>query len=76
MRAEVKSTEASKPASIPTFGRIDEWHLLVSNSVCHFAFGFVSRLDEDSISLGMPFSSSRFVTIGSIGDAMDDDGIE
>lgn len=62
--------------SFRALGRCDEWYLLVPNSVGHLAFGFVSRLDEDSISLGMPFSSSRFVTIGSIGDAMDDDGIE
>ena len=28
------------------------------------------------VSLGVPFSSSRFVTIGSVSDAVDDDGIE
>jgi hypothetical protein len=44
--------------------------------VGHIAFGFVSRLDEDSVSLGVPFSSSRFISTGSIGDPLDDDGVE
>ena len=30
--AEVKSTEARKPDSIPTFGRIAEWHVDISKS--------------------------------------------
>ena len=33
-------------------------------------------LMKTQVSLGVPFSSSRFVTIGSISDAVDDDGIE
>ena len=57
-------------------GRCDEWYLHVPNSIGHLAFGFVSRLDEDSISLGMPFSSSRFVTIRSVSNSVDDDGIK
>jgi hypothetical protein len=33
-------------------------------------------LDEDSVPLGVSFSSSRFVTIGSIGDTVNGDGVE
>jgi hypothetical protein len=29
----VKPTEASRPPSIPAFGRIGEWHLLLSQVV-------------------------------------------
>ena len=54
----------------------DEWHLLVSNSICHIAFGFVSRLDESEVFLGVPFSSSRLEAIRPISDTMSNDGVE
>jgi hypothetical protein len=33
LRAEVKSTDARKPVSIPKFGLIDEWHLDIGKSL-------------------------------------------
>lgn len=42
----------------------------------HIAFGFVSGLDENKVSFGVPFSSSRLVAIGSIRDAVSDHGAE
>ena len=39
---------------------------LPPNSAGHFAFGLMPWLDVDTVPLGVPFSSSRFLTIGSI----------
>ena len=41
----VKSTEASKPVSIPTFGRIDQQHEKVRN--VREIFGLTERSETD-----------------------------
>jgi hypothetical protein len=51
-------------------GAISKRHSLVPNSVGHIAFGFVWRIGDDVLSLGVPFSSTRLVAIRTMRDAV------
>ena len=57
-------------------GRCDEWHLVLAKAFRHITLGFASWFSEKAIVLGPPFSETRFVPIGSIGDAVDGDRVE
>jgi hypothetical protein len=40
------------------------------DAIGHIAFGFVSRLDESEVFLGVPFSPSRLIAKGSVSDTV------
>jgi hypothetical protein len=53
-----------------------EWHLLLPKAVPHIAFRLPSAFHEASIGFGSSFSSARLVSVGSVGDPVDDNRVE
>jgi hypothetical protein len=51
-------------------GHIDEWHLVLPKSVQHFTFEHASRLSEEGVVLGSPFSETRLVPVWAIGNSV------
>ena len=57
-------------------GVSDEWHLLFSKAIEDIAFGFVSWFHEAGVWLGFPFPSAGLKPVGSVGNALDGDGVQ
>ena len=58
------------------FGVSDEWHLLFLKAIEHKTFGFASGFHEPVIRFGPPLFSARFISVWSICDSMNGDGIQ
>lgn len=62
--------------SVSPFGLTDEWHLDLSNSFQHFTFRNVSRFRESVVCLWPSLSKPRFEAVGTVSNAMHDDGVK
>ena len=61
---------------MPRIDHFDEWHLLRSEASEHFGFDFVSGFSETPIVVVSSLLQARLNSVGSISDAMHDNGIE
>ena len=57
-------------------GGTPEWHLDFANTFQHISFGFVPRFLEQEVSLVASLLQSWFEPVGTIRDAVNNDGIE